>query len=70
MPTLRELREQKGWSQETLAGMAGISAHTIGRIERGDVRKPIPLVVKALAQALGVTPDEIVVNRVLRGGNE
>jgi transcriptional regulator with XRE-family HTH domain len=32
---VRKLRLQKGWSQEQLAGMAGLSVRTIQRAERG-----------------------------------
>lgn len=32
---LKRLREQKKWSQEQLAIMAGLSVRTIQRIERG-----------------------------------
>ena len=34
---VRKLRLQRGWSQETLAEMAGVSVRTIQRIERGQV---------------------------------
>ena len=32
---IRELRQDKGWSQEQLAEMAGVSSRTIQRIENG-----------------------------------
>ena len=32
---LKELREQKGWSQELLAEYSGLSKRTIQRIESG-----------------------------------
>lgn len=62
MSNLKALREAKGWSRETLAGKAHVSAHTIMRIERGEVKRPIPLVVEALARALSVKPEEISAN--------
>lgn len=32
---IRKLRLQRGWSQEQLAGISGVSTRTIQRIERG-----------------------------------
>ena len=32
---IRKLRLKRGWSQEQLAGMSGLSVRTIQRIERG-----------------------------------
>lgn len=32
---IRQLRQQRGWSQEQLASIAGINARTIQRLERG-----------------------------------
>lgn len=37
---IRLLRLQKGWSQEQLADMAGVSVRTIQRIERGATASP------------------------------
>ena len=67
MPTIQELRAQRGWSRETLAGKAHISAHTIERIERGKTKRPIPLVIAALAEAFGVKPEEIIMSQTKPG---
>ncbi len=34
--TLRDLRREKGWSQEQLADISGVSARTIQRLEKGE----------------------------------
>lgn len=47
---LRRLRLEKGWSQEQLADMAGISTRTLQRIERGANANPETL--KCLAAVL------------------
>lgn len=51
--TLRELRGQKGWSQEELADRLGIDRRQVVRLESG--RAPVTLeVVEALARVFGV----------------
>ena len=37
MPTIRELREANGWTQEQLAERVGTHANTVARWERGEV---------------------------------
>lgn len=68
MPTIRELREQLGWTQADLAAESGVSGHTISRIENGAPVNKATL--KLVAQALRVQTGEIsgvnVVNRVLQ----
>jgi len=59
MNLLRKLRQQKGWTQEHLALVAGIGKRTIQRLERGTV-KPTPETAMALANALDVEPDRIL----------
>lgn len=49
---LKQLREKRKWSQEQLAGMAGLSVRTIQRIERG--HKASLESLKALASVLEV----------------
>ncbi len=55
---VRELREGAWMSQQDLADASGFSLFTVQRIERGDgaVR---PGTGRAIAKALGVTPDEL-----------
>jgi transcriptional regulator with XRE-family HTH domain len=50
---VRELRVQRGWTQEGLADRAGKHWTYIGGIERGE-RNPTVLVLADLARALGV----------------
>ena len=52
--SLRELRTQRGWSQEDLADASGVSVRTIQRIEGG--RPPGRATARALAAALEVDP--------------
>lgn len=56
---LKQLREQKGWTQEKLAQEAGISYHTLIKIERGSIQNPRIETVINLAKALGLTLDKI-----------
>lgn len=53
------LRELRALSQRELAALAGLSVTTVNRIELGK-RKPMPKTVRKLAQALGVTPAELL----------
>lgn len=61
MPTLRQLREQRYLTQEQLAVAAEVSASTVYHIEAGKVR-PRTSIVRRLARALEVSPDEIVID--------
>src|SRR4028119_388992 len=54
---LRELREERGFSQHGLAEQSGVGRSTIAALEAGE-RGAHPNTVHALARALGVTvPD-------------
>lgn len=55
-PTLRDLREKKGFSQVSLAELVGIAANTVARIERGEA-EPTWGLARRLADALGVSLD-------------
>ena len=55
---LRHAREKAGLSQEDLAERAGLTANTIGALERGERRHPYPATIRVLAKALGLTEDE------------
>ena len=50
---LRQMRLQKGWSQQDLAGESGVGQDTISGIESGR-HEPRPSTLRKLAQALGV----------------
>jgi len=71
--TVRQLREQRGWSQEVLAEYADLNRSYIGELERG---KAIPslLTLKKISLALGVSlsnlvghAERIAQTRMLRG---
>jgi transcriptional regulator with XRE-family HTH domain len=53
---LRELREEKGWTQAELAERVGVSAHTVAQWERSR-REPSWNNVVAMADALGVSTE-------------
>jgi transcriptional regulator with XRE-family HTH domain len=56
---LREIRKQKGFSQESLALACGLDRTYIGGVERGE--RNISLVnIQKIASALGVSAKEIV----------
>ena len=51
---VRQLREAKGWTQEILAGRAGLDRSYIAGIEAG-LRNPSTKALAKIARALGVT---------------
>ncbi len=55
---LRHLRVRAGLTREVLAEQAGLSVPTLSALERGDRRRPHPQTVAALANALGLAPEE------------
>ena len=56
---IRKLRELRALSQRELAARAKLSVTTLNRIELGR-HKPMPRTVRKLAEALGVTPEELL----------
>lgn len=56
---LRQLRQDKGWSQEAFADEAGLHRTYISDLERG-ARNPTVTVVEKLAAALSVTPGRLL----------
>jgi len=60
LKNLKELRKQKGWSQERLAREANISYHTLIKLEQNNIKNPKIETVIKLANALGVSLDELV----------
>ncbi|NNL16488.1 MAG: helix-turn-helix domain-containing protein [Flavobacteriaceae bacterium] len=56
---IKELRKQKGMSQELLADESGLSLRTIQRIENGETN-PTGESLKRLSNALNVNPDELI----------
>ena len=55
---LRQLRQERGWSQEELSTRAHISKTYIGEIERGENNVSIHYIAR-LAAALSVTMEEM-----------
>ena len=58
--TLRKLREAKGLSQEKLARLADVANNTIIKIEAGKNQNPTLETFKKVAQALGVSVDDLI----------
>ncbi|MDD5038281.1 MAG: helix-turn-helix transcriptional regulator [Dehalococcoidales bacterium] len=56
---VRRLRQLRALSQRELAARARLSLTTVNRIETGQ-RKPMPRTVRKLAEALGVSPEELL----------
>lgn len=57
--TLREVREQRGWSQEALAALANLDRSYLGEIERGKV-SPSLATLNKLAHAIGLPVSELL----------
>ena len=56
---VRELRKERGLSQVELAAKVGIDRSYMGFLERGE-RNPSLEVIAKIAEALSVTPDELL----------
>lgn len=56
---LRQLRQEKGWSQELCADEAGLHRTYLSDIERG-ARNPTIIVLEKLATALNVTAGRLL----------
>jgi len=57
---IRKLRLKKGLSQEKLARLADISTVTLVKIESGVAKEPTITTVTKIADALGISIDELV----------
>ncbi|WP_046213130.1 helix-turn-helix domain-containing protein [Paenibacillus wulumuqiensis] len=57
---LKQIREQKNWSINQLADLAGISTSQISRIENGKRGVPKPQTIEKIARALGVPYAEMM----------
>ena len=62
MPTIhnrvKELRDSRGWTQEQLAHLTGVSRQSINSIERNRYVPSLPLAL-TFAKVFGCTTDEI-----------
>lgn len=56
---VREIRKERGLSQVELAAKVGIDRSYMGFLERGE-RNPSLEVIAKIAEALSVTPDELL----------
>jgi len=57
---LKELRKRAGWSQQKLAERASLSYNAITKIEQGAATKPTIQTMVKIADAFGVSLDELV----------
>jgi transcriptional regulator with XRE-family HTH domain len=71
--TVRQLREQRGWTQELLAERSDLNRSYVGELERGQAI-PSLLTINKLSLALGVSlsnllahTERIAQTRMLRG---
>ena len=65
LPRLAEWRWRRALSQREVATRAGLAAATVNRVENG-LQPARPSTVRKLADALGVTPDDLMGPDVLR----
>jgi transcriptional regulator with XRE-family HTH domain len=61
MKTIRELREERGWSQFELAVRAGVTPGTVGNWERGKT-EPKATQLRRLAEVFAVAMDTIEIS--------
>lgn len=57
---IKELRKKSGWSQQKLSEKAGVSYNTITKIEQGAATMPTIQTMIKIADAFGISLDELV----------
>jgi len=57
---VKRLREVKGLSQEKLARLADVANNTLIKMETGENKNPTLETLKKVAQALGVSVDNLI----------
>ncbi len=60
--TIRQLRQERGWSQAKLATRLGMVPRTVSTWERG-VRTPDPRTLVRLAELFSISPTDIALAR-------
>jgi len=60
---IKKHRTNQGFSQDKLSKLAGVTLHTITKIESGATLDPRVETVKRIADALGCTIDNLVSNK-------
>lgn len=57
---IKRMRLENGMSQDTLSKKANLAFYTISKIEAGATSNPTIETVKKIAEALGVSLDELI----------
>ncbi len=57
---IKKYREKKAISQDKLSKLAGVTLHTITKIESGATPDPRIETVKKIADALGISVDDLL----------
>ncbi len=57
---LKDLRKDRGWSQQKLAEKTGLSFNAVTKIEQGLAKHPTLKTLIKLADAFGISIDELV----------
>ncbi len=57
---IKKMRKKLGLSQDKLSKLAGITLHTITKIETSATRDPRVITVKKIADALGTSIDNLL----------
>jgi transcriptional regulator with XRE-family HTH domain len=60
LKNIKKLRNKKSWSQEKLAREADISYQTLIKIEQNRIKNPKIETLIKIAQALGVSIDDLI----------
>ena len=62
---IKQLRKEKGWSQDELAQHSGVDGRQISRYENGRITPSVDVVIK-LAKTLGVSTDYLLLEQTPR----
>ena len=60
---IKELRRKVGWSQQKLAEKSSLSYNTITKVEQGAAKQPTIQTMIKIADAFGISLDELVGRR-------